>query len=221
MKKFISVCLSLSILNFNLLATGTVQYDDIYNSTTYTSNEDSVVIENSLNNNDNKVEYKFSNLETKGKSQTLLESGTYIPIRITENVSSNVNKKNSNKQPSAIVDSNIYSNDGKLLIKRGTPVIVNAVCKKAKGMGKEGEITLTPQSTKAIDGTEIILQGSKTFYGDNHRTDVIVCGCCFGLCILPIIGFAFFAMTGDNVEVPSDYILTNSVVNSDYYINVK
>ena len=34
-------------------------------------------------------------------------------------------------------------------------------------------------------------------------------------------GFLGFLGTGDNVEVPSDYVLTNAVVKSDYYINME
>ena len=162
------------------------------------------------------------NVNLMAANPVLLESGTYIPIRIMETVSSKIkSKKTAVVQPSAIVDSNIYTKDGKLLIKRGTPVMVNAVCYKAKSMGKGGEITLTPQSTKAIDGQTITLQGSKTLYGDDCRSEVVALGCILGLLVLPVIGFLAFLDTGDNVEVPSDYVLSNSVVNSDYYINIE
>ena len=162
------------------------------------------------------------NVNLMAVNSVLLESGTYVPIRIMETVSSKIkSKKTAVVQPSAIVDSNIYTKDGKLLIKRGTPVMVNAVCMKAKSMGKGGEITITPQSTTAIDGQTITLQGSKTLYGDDCRSEVVTIGCLLGLFVLPIIGFLGFLGTGDNVEVPSDYVLTNSVVNSDYYINME
>lgn len=163
---------------------------------------------------------QFICVQILANTTATLKSGTYVSIRILEELSTKKGAKNTQTSVQAIVDNDIWDKKGNLFIERGTPVVVDVESTKPKGMGKEGIITLKPKYTTAIDGQKIQLQGSKTIAGENQRTEAIVFGCCFGLCILPIIGFAFFACPGEDAYVPTDFILTNIVVDGNYSVEV-
>ncbi len=147
---------------------------------------------------------------------TPLERGKNVPVRITSDVNSKRLKK---ATITAIVDANIKSADGKILIKSGTPVELQASGKKAKGCGRPGYITMSCISTTAADGQKIMLNGNLSAEGDARRGLALGLGLGFGLtCVLPVIGLSLLAIKGKNATIPSNTIMNYVYVTSDYMV---
>ena len=62
-----------------------------------------------------------------------LERGTALSVRLMSQATS---KKSSN--PTAMVENDVKSKDGSILIKRGTPVMLQVESTKARGCGRAG-----------------------------------------------------------------------------------
>ena len=149
-----------------------------------------------------------------------LESGKPVIVRTTKSVMSKNN--NNNAGVTAIIERDVRDVTGeKVLIMRGTPVQIAANVTRAKGMGKAGAIDLACLSTTAVDGQTISLLGGLNLQGDSNKGAALGCGLGLGLTLLPGVGFFFFCIQGENVEVPADTILQNIVVNDNYTIKVE
>lgn len=57
--------------------------------------------------------------------------------------------------------------------------------------------------------------------GDSNKGAALGCGLGLGLTLLPGVGFFFFCIQGENVEVPENTILQNIVVNDNYTIKAE
>lgn len=143
-----------------------------------------------------------------------LQAGKAIPVRLTNQILSNAKV---NVDPMAIVERDVKdAKTGSILIKRGTPVRLDAQIQKAKGVGKGGFINLICLSTTAVDGQTIALQGGMNVVGDNNKGTALGVGLGVGLFCWP----AMFCLCikGEKVEIPANTLIHNVVVNDDYNI---
>ena len=146
-------------------------------------------------------------------ASTPLERGTTLSVRITSQVTS----KNEGS-PSAIVENDVKSKDGRVLIKRGTPVQLQIDRQKARGVGKPGSVTVKCVSTNAVDGQSILLEGSVIGEGNDKKGLSIGLGVGLGLTFLPGVGFAFLAIKGEQAVIENNTIIPTVVVMNDYSV---
>lgn len=111
------------------------------------------------------------------------------------------------------------STGSRVLIAKGTPVYLNVVSIKAKGLGQAGKIKIYPLSTYATDGQIIILSGKIEITGKNRRKLTLGLGIGTGLTCLPGIGFCLLTIKGGNARIPAGTILENLYVGNNYHIN--
>lgn len=144
-----------------------------------------------------------------------LKRGTNVSVKLTSVAASN--KKN---PVTAIVAADVIDQTTKqTLIKMGTPVVLSVDQVKAKGMGKGGSISVNAISTTAVDGKTVMLMGSTSKAGDNTGT-ALTLGLVMGLLVLPGVGFFFFCLKGEKVELPRDTIIPNVMIADDYAIAI-
>lgn len=146
-------------------------------------------------------------------ASTPLSRGTTLSVRITSQISSK-----SKGTHTAFVENDVKSKDGAVLIKRGTPVELQIEKKKAKGCGRAGYVQVKCISTSAVDGQNIILEGSTDAEGDDKKGLAIGLGVGLGLTFLPFVGFAFLAIKGNQAVIPSNTLIPNVFVMNDYEI---
>ncbi len=145
----------------------------------------------------------------------ILKRGTNVPVHLTSDASSN--KKN---QVTAVVTANVIDKSTKeVLIAQGTPIQLSVERQKAKGMGKGGSIKVQAVSTTAIDGTTVMLTGNASKEGDDTNAALIT-GLVTGLTVLPVVGFAFFALKGEQAQFQSGYVITNVIVADDHNVSL-
>ena len=136
-----------------------------------------------------------------------------MSVRITSQVTS----KNEGS-PSAIVENDVKSKDGRVLIKRGTPVQLQIDRQKARGVGKPGSVTVKCVSTNAVDGQSILLEGSVIGEGNDKKGLSIGLGVGLGLTFLPGVGFAFLAIKGEQAVIENNTIIPTVFVMNDYSV---
>ena len=146
-----------------------------------------------------------------------LPNGKPVSVRLTNSVKSNVKNK---QIVTAIVDRDVVdTHSGAVLIGRGTPVTMGVNIRKAKGVGKPGEIQLQCISVKSVDNQDISLQGSYQVVGDDRKGLAIGLGVGLGLFCWPAL--FCLCIKGEKQELPADLLLPNVVVNDTYNIKVK
>lgn len=136
-----------------------------------------------------------------------------MSVRITSQVTS----KNEGS-PSAIVENDVKSKDGRVLIKRGTPVQLQIDRQKARGVGKPGSVTVKCVSTNAVDGQSILLEGSVSGEGNDKKGLSSGLGVGLGLTFLPVVGFAFLAIKGEQAVIENNTIIPTVFVMNDYSV---
>lgn len=146
-------------------------------------------------------------------ASTPLSRGTALSVRIVSQVTSK-----EEGSPSAIVENDVKSADGKVLIKRGTPVQLQIDRQKARGCGKPGSVAVKCVSTNAVDGQNIMLEGSVSDEGNDKKGLSIGLDVGLGLTFLPGVGFAFLAIKGEQAVVESNTIIPTVFVMNDYSI---
>jgi len=147
-----------------------------------------------------------------------IDNGQSISIRTTKSVSS----KTKNPSISAIIERDVKDITGeKVLIRRGTPVETTINTVKAKGVGKAGSINISFLSTTSVDGQRISLLGGINREGDSREGAALGCGLGLGLTILCPVGLFFLCIKGENVEIPSDTIIQNVIINDNYLIRAE
>ena len=120
--------------------------------------------------------------------------------------------------PSAIVENDVKSKDGRVLIKRGTPVQLQIDRQKARGVGKPGSVTVKCVSTNAVDGQSILLEGSVSGEGNDKKGLSSGLGVGLGLTFLPVVGFAFLAIKGEQAVIENNTIIPTVFVMNDYSV---
>ena len=103
---------------------------------------------------------------TYAQNSIKIPVGKNIPVTLTSEIYSN---SRASQQVSATVSNDIKADDGTVVIRRGTPVNINAEIKKAKGVGKGASVRLDIISTTAVDGQTIYLQGLFQRHGDDRK----------------------------------------------------
>ena len=148
-------------------------------------------------------------------ASTPLNSGKTLSVRITSEITSN-----SKTTPSAIVDNNVKGKDGRVLIKRGTPVMLQVERVSKRGCGRAGEVKIKCISTTAVDGQTILLSGGELQKeGKNKKGLAIGLGVGLGYTFLPGVGLAFLAIKGDDAKIESNELIPVVFIASDYEID--
>ncbi len=144
-----------------------------------------------------------------------LSRGSSVLVRTTTSISS---KKSKSQNAAAIVDADVKSIDGRVVIKAGTPVELQIDAHRARGCGRAGWLSVSCVSTTAVDGQRISLNGNMEAEGDSKKGAAIGWGVGLGLTLLPFVGFAFFAIKGHNAQIKANTLVNNTFVSSDYEI---
>lgn len=147
----------------------------------------------------------------EAQAATPLQKGTALTVRILDDVNSK-----DKTVPQAIVEYDLRGIDGKVLISKGTPVLVQVDRKKAKGCGKPGTLSVRCISTVATDGQDILLDGSLKKEGDDRKA--ISYGIGIGSGLFTGVGFAFLAICGKNAAIESNTLIPSVLVMNDYSI---
>ena len=153
-----------------------------------------------------------------GQTTWNLSNGKIIAIRLTSDIYS---KHNGKDIVTAIVESDVRDDSNNyVVIRRGTPVAIEATVKKARSVGKAGEIKLNCLNTTAVDGQTIRLMGGYNTEGRDKRGIAlgVSLGVGIGIC-LPVLCVMF--MKGENVTIPANTRLHNIVIDDTYRIAVK
>ncbi len=149
----------------------------------------------------------------------VLPQGRSIPVRITSEVYSNARPRHQTS-PTAIVDTDIKNDDGQhVLIRRGTPVAISAVIRKAKGVGKGAFVQLECLSTYAVDGQQIRLYGNLIRVGKSREGTALGVGLGIGLTVF-LPGLFFLCLKGKKVYIPENTLLHNVITTDVYRIYV-
>lgn len=102
----------------------------------------------------------------------------------------------------AIVSNDVLK-DGKVVIAAGTPVTLNVVSEKRRGVGKPASITITPISTIDVNGQIVPLSGEpQNATGKNRKGAAVGCGVTFGILLFPV-GLLFLCIKGGHAAIPS------------------
>lgn len=142
-----------------------------------------------------------------------LDRGTVLSVRITTKITSK-----SKTIPVAIVENDVKDKAGSLLIKQGTPILLQIDRKRAKGCGKAGYLSVKCVSTTSVDGQTVILNGNLEDEGSNRIGLAIALAICLGFTILPLFGFFFLALKGKQAKIESNTIIPNVFVMNEYFI---
>lgn len=95
--------------------------------------------------------------QTSADRSNLLETGTPLVLRVTEHFESD--SQTESGYINSIVEADVYSSDGtQVLIKAGTPALIEYSTEPNGSWGKAGRICLTHATTKAIDNRRISLR---------------------------------------------------------------
>lgn len=87
-----------------------------------------------------------------GQNRYCIQRGHNVSVTILDNL----NSQESTSSPTAIVAGDVYDDSGTIiLIRKGTPVLMQIQCRKASLSGDVGKISITPISTQAFNGREI------------------------------------------------------------------
>lgn len=147
-----------------------------------------------------------------------LYGGQNVPIRLMTDINS---KSRTQPTPHAIVDANIMDAKGEnIVIRRGTPVVMDIEIKRARGVGKAGYIKINCISTSSVDGQTINLIGSSLAQGDDRKGLAIGLGVSLGILVFPPCFFCL-CIKGENVSIPQNTLFHNVVVNDNYTIRIE
>ena len=154
---------------------------------------------------------------TYAQNSIKIPVGKNIPVTLTSEIYSN---SRASQQVSATVSNDIKADDGTVVIRRGTPVNINAEIKKAKGVGKGASVRLDIISTTAVDGQTIYLQGLFQRHGNDRKGAALGVGLGTGLTVLCPVGLFFLCIKGEKVTIPEGTIITNVVTADTYNIAI-
>ncbi len=144
---------------------------------------------------------------------TPLRRGTMVFVRTQSEISS----KSGSNTLNAIVDSDVKTDDGTVVISRGTPVVANMEVKQAKGVGKPGSIAIKSMTTSSVDGQRIFLYGNVNEEGESKRGKALGLGLGLGLLVfLPFLGF--LAKKGGQATIPAGTVFTQFSTADEYQI---
>ena len=126
----------------------------------------------------------------------VLENGTNLVLRVNENFKADNNAESGSIN--SIVETDVYSADGsKVLIKAGTPALIDFTLEPNGSCGKAGKICLTNAYTKTIDNKRVSLRLSSCKNGGSKLGGVIALSVIF----FPL-GLISLCMKGSMPKIP-------------------
>ncbi len=158
----------------------------------------------------------FIYLSTLNSQAERLDNGTQVTL-VTKDVISS--KYDLDGVVQILYD--VCTPQGEVLIKSGTPVFYSVDRKKAKGVGRPGNLNINFISTTAVDGRVILLRGNKKIVGQSKKGLAIGLGVGLGVTVLPGIGLGFLGIKGKEAILPSEMVINNIYVANTYEINIQ
>ena len=150
-----------------------------------------------------------------------LHGGQPVHVRLTSPIDTKLAKKNTFIQVTAIVEQDVRADgNGDILIRRGTPIELDAQIVRAKGVGKPGSVFLRCLSTQAVDGQVINLQGTFEKTGGSRKGTALGVGLGVGLTVCWPVLFCL-CIKGEQVVIPENTMIHNVVVNGNYSIRAE
>ena len=144
--------------------------------------------------------------QTTNNRNNVLEGGTPLMLRVSEDF--RTDNKAETGIINATVDADVYSADGtRVLIKAGTPAIIEFSAESNGSWGKAGKICVTHATTKTIDNKRVSLRLSNCQKGGSKIGGVIALSVIF----FPIGLFSGF-MKGSMPKIPNGTIFNASVM---------
>ena len=139
-----------------------------------------------------------------------LKSNTFIPVVALQNIDSETLTLGDTVPLAVAQDVKVA---GDVVIENGSSVFATVTALKKHGrIGKGGSVTITLQSTEAVDGTSITLLGGRTFEGEDEMTGTVVVGAV--LCPLALLNKGDKAVAGKGVQM-------RAVIVGNYDIDVR
>ncbi len=143
---------------------------------------------------------------------TPLKRGTMVNIRTSETI-----ELENGKNATGYVDMDVKNGDGLVVIRQGTPVILEVKGKKARGCGRAGRVEALCVSTTAVDGQMVSLMGSTSDEGKNKKGLAIGLGVGLGWFAWPLL--SLLAIKGGQGTIEKGTLIPNVMVASDYQID--
>lgn len=143
-----------------------------------------------------------------------LISGQRIAVRLMTSVDSENRMRTA---PTAIVDANVVDEQGNILIRRGTNVVINTNTQHRKGLGKPGYVKVDCLTTTAVDGQTIYLMGGLETAGKNREALAVGLGIGGGIVAFPF-GLFLLCIKGEEAYIQGNTIIANVVVDDNYTI---
>lgn len=151
------------------------------------------------------------------QTKSNLPAGKNIPVKLTTRIYSNSNNQ---IEPAAVVDTDIRDDSGThILIRQGTPVILDAQIQKARGVGKPASVKLSCMTTTTVDGQTIKLRGEYYKEGESRKGAALGIGLGVGIpFFLP--GLFFLCLKGEKITIYENTLFQNIYTDDSYQISI-
>jgi hypothetical protein len=144
--------------------------------------------------------FLVSNFYAQERNVGPLKSGTPLLLEITETVDSKTAKVGDLVKLKVIKEVKV---DGAVVIKAGSDAEGKvAEVKEAKGWGRKGVISMNLSSTKAVDGTDVLLSATQQSIGRGRAGAATAVGVVAGLIFFPL-AFTGFLIKGEQGKLLS------------------
>ncbi|HCS87423.1 MAG TPA: hypothetical protein DIW30_03095 [Bacteroidales bacterium] len=108
----------------------------------------------------------FCTISVNGQNHYCIQHGHNVSVTILDSL----NSQKSTSSPTAIMAGDVYDDSGTIiLIRKGTPVLMQMQCRRASLTGGVGKIILTPISTQAVNGREITFSAEPIEFEGNDN----------------------------------------------------
>ena len=159
----------------------------------------------------------FAGMTATAQTQAKLSHGEILEVRIIDGFDG----KNVPQAINAVTDTDIKDPvTRQTIIRRGTPVRIEAKVEKPKGLGREGKIRLNLLSVQAVDGKDIRLSRTVEYTGKKRRGLALGLGIGLPLGTFCLPCFACLAIKGLPAEIPSGELITYVTVQGDYTVTI-
>ncbi len=146
-----------------------------------------------------------------------LDDGTALKVKILQTVSSKTSHEGDPVTMQVYQD--VYDKTGKIVfIKAGTSVegCINRIQKNG-AVGKAGELGMSIDQTRAVDGQSVPLRAVLSREGESKTGSTVALGVVTGIIFLP--GLFFLMRHGKDAEIPAGSIIS-AYTNHDAAINI-
>jgi len=144
-----------------------------------------------------------------------LDDGTALKVKILQTISSKTSHEGDPVTMQIYQD--VYDKTGKMvLIKAGTSVdgFINRIQKNG-AVGKAGELGMSIDQTRAVDGRNVPLRAALSREGESKTGSTVALGVVTGIIFLP--GLLFLMRHGKDAEIPAGSIIS-AYTNHDIVI---